>query len=413
MNSSASDRPRRFEKTVAVSRRAWLAGLLVTGAGVVGPRGSVAQRADRPPRGAATGWRPPVTALAFSPDGRWLVSGSQGGLAIHDAETLQICREIAVTMDQVHALAFSSDGDRLAVAGGDPGETGRLEWYATETWDRLTSLTVGDDSLFAVAPIVAADGVAPGNPGRVRAADPAADPSADPSAVPSAVPAGGPAAVPAGGQTGGQTGGRWLVASADESAYVIAGGSDVDGDGARPELAFRGHSGPVLAGCVLPDMETAVTGGRDQTLRVWDLRDGSRVRDLHQHTGPVVRLRLRPAVAARPSAALPMVASASDDRTVRLWQPTIGRMVRFVRLPSVPLDIAWAADGTRLLATCADGRIWRIDPETAALETLAETSDPRPQVIAVAPHQPRGVYGGRRGRCLPFAFTSDPKPELP
>lgn len=69
------------------------------------------------------------------------------------------------------------------------------------------------------------------------------------------------------------------------------------------------------------------------------------------------------------------------------------------------------------LADCADGRVWRIDPETAALETLAETlaetADPRPQAIAVAPHQPRGVYGGRRGRCLPFPLTSDPLPELP
>lgn len=64
-------------------------------------------------------------------------------------------------------------------------------------------------------------------------------------------------------------------------------------------------------------------------------------------------------------------------------------------------------------AACADGPVWRIDPETAALETLAETADPRPQAIAVAPHQPRGVYGGRRGRCLPFALTSDPLPELP
>ena len=36
-----------------------------------------------------------------------------------------------------------------------------------------------------------------------------------------------------------------------------------------------------------------------------------------------------------------MVASASADRTIRIWQPTIGRLVRYVRLEAEPLSIAW------------------------------------------------------------------------
>jgi hypothetical protein len=39
-------------------------------------------------------------------------------------------------------------------------------------------------------------------------------------------------------------------------------------------------------------------------------------------------------------------------------------MMRFKRLPSVPLSVLWANDGTRLVAGCADGRVRVIDPDS-------------------------------------------------
>ena len=52
-----------------------------------------------------------------------------------------------------------------------------------------------------------------------------------------------------------------------------------------------------------------------------------------------------------------MVASAAGDRTIRFWQPTIGRMVRYVRLESEPLNIAWTSDGSRIRGR----RVWMVD----------------------------------------------------
>lgn len=65
-----------------------------------------------------------------------------------------------------------------------------------------------------------------------------------------------------------------------------------------------------------------------------------------------------------------MVATAAGDRTIRFWQPTIGRMMRYVRLKSEPLDIAWIND-SRLAASCADGQVRIVDTDNVQiLETL-------------------------------------------
>jgi WD40 repeat protein len=88
------------------------------------------------------------------------------------------------------------------------------------------------------------------------------------------------------------------------------------------------------------------------------------LRSLDNHVGQVQGLALRPGTGTD---APPVVASISADRTVRLWQPTIGRMVRFTKVASEPLSVTWSPDGSRLLAGCADGRLRILDPDTGAI----------------------------------------------
>ena len=82
------------------------------------------------------------------------------------------------------------------------------------------------------------------------------------------------------------------------------------------------------------------------------------VRILDNHTGTIRDLATRPG-----DHAVPYLASASADKTVRIWQPSIGRLVRFVRLPAEPLAIAWTSDGKRLAASCIDGKFAHHQPQ--------------------------------------------------
>ena len=83
---------------------------------------------------------------------------------------------------------------------------------------------------------------------------------------------------------------------------------------------------------------------------------------------------------------------------MRLWQPTIGRLVRFAKLSSEPLALTWTADGSRLLAGCADGRLHLVDPDTA--EVLGEQSAVEGWLytLAVLPSGRALLAGGERGQ---------------
>ena len=93
-----------------------------------------------------------------------------------------------------------------------------------------------------------------------------------------------------------------------------------------------------------------------------------------------------------------MVASAARDKTIRFWQPTIGRMVRYIRLDSEPLNIAWTSDGDRILATCVDGRLRVINPIEVTVTNDLPAIDGWAYAIAVHPNHHSAAIGGINGQ---------------
>ena len=244
---------------------------------------------------------PPMTALAFSHDGTSVVACSQAGLHVYDWPTLHLQKTLKVQAQNLHDLAFSPDGTRLAVGGGNPATAGTIEIFSWHEGESRLVLREHRDSVTAVA---------------------------------------------------------WRDASSLASASLDRDIILWDLRTGTAVQRLKGHSRGVLSLCFLEDKEVLVSTGVDQNVRVWNLATGALIRSLNNHTLPAHDLALRPNASG-----LPMVASASDDRTVRLWQPTIGRMVKFARLKAAPLDIAWLKEGSKVIAACADGGIRIIDPD--------------------------------------------------
>ncbi len=100
---------------------------------------------DNPPRYT----RPPViTAISYSPDGRWLaVSGFQEVLLIN-AQTQETEKRLIGLSQRIESISFSPDSTRLAVTGGSPGRLGEVQVWDVESGELQLSRQVTYDTVY-------------------------------------------------------------------------------------------------------------------------------------------------------------------------------------------------------------------------------------------------------------------------
>lgn len=278
---------------------------------------------------------PPITAIDLAPDGNSIVVGSQAGIRILSVPKLDLERKLPTRLQQVHDLQFSPDGKALAVAGGIPAETGEVELFHWPDGTLQGRYKPHDDLVYAVA--------------------------------------------------WSRDGSQWATAGLDRSVYFHG----------RVDRQMKGHSRGVRCLAFLPDGGNLLSGGIDNSLRVWNLKTGKLRRTLDNHKAPVVDLAVRPA-----QDGLPMIASAGEDKTIRFWQPTIGRLVRFARLPSAPLAIAWTLDGRRLCASCRDGHLRIVDPDTVEIVADLPALDGWAYSLAVTRDGKHAIVAGEQSQVV-------------
>lgn len=291
---------------------------------------------------SASGAEPPITAAAFAPGGASIVIGSHRGVVVLSWPELKPTSSLPTTLTNVNDLRFSPDGTRLAVVGGSPAESGDVEIYGWPTPDLLHRATIGEDIIYQVA---------------------------------------------------------WR----DDGSVLATAGPDLTiqllDNSAKRLRSITGHSREVTAIAMLPG-GYLVSGSRDQTLRVWREETGELLRTLNNHTNSVHDIAVRPGSIKIPY----VIASSAADKTVRLWWPVRGRLMRFAKLPSAALDICWTSDGTGLLAACGDGQLRMIDPNTVQITREVQVTDAWLHTITAAPDGASVFAAGTEGviRAIPL-----------
>jgi hypothetical protein len=93
----------------------------------------------------------PVTAAAFSPDGKLLAAGGYRAVRLVDPATGAITRILPGPVDQVLCVAWSPDGKWLAASGGLPGSFGEVCLWSAPQWGRPRVLRAHADTIYSVA----------------------------------------------------------------------------------------------------------------------------------------------------------------------------------------------------------------------------------------------------------------------
>jgi len=124
----------------------------------------------------------------------------------------------------------------------------------------------------------------------------------------------------------------------------------------QAEITLRGHEGPVKSVVFSPDGKRIISGGDDNTIRVWDVSTGVNLMTLRGHNNRVWSVAISPDGK--------WIASASFDRTIKLWDAETGAELHTLRgHGDSVISVSFSPDGERIASSAADGtiRIWNVN----------------------------------------------------
>jgi len=266
----------------------------------------------------------PISALAFSPDGSILASSGHQRVDLRSPEDAAVLNKIECEFPRVSSLLFANN-DRLIVGGGVPGVTGVVTVVELKTKSAARSFGGYSDLVTSLA--ISPDG-------------------------------------------------QWLAIGSADHSVVLEPLTH-----STPGIRLVGHSGAVLAAVFSPSGDLVITASADRSIKTWNLK-GELIRSFNQHTEIIHALALRPRAGPGPFEC----ASGSDDHTVRIWQPAIGRMVRIIRGHGAPIfALSYDPSGTTLFSARKEGVIRRLDNDSDEILTMRAAHDDAIYSLTVSP----------------------------
>jgi hypothetical protein len=133
--------------------------------------------------------------------------------------------------------------------------------------------------------------------------------------------------------------------------------------------AVNFHDGSINSVAFSPDGKMLASASSDQTIRLWEVASGESRRELPGHAGAFNNVAFSPDGK--------MLASASFDDTIRLWEVASGESHRELKGHSDPIwSVAFSPDGKILASASLDStiRLWEVTSGESRRELKGHTS---------------------------------------
>lgn len=291
-----------------------------------------------------------ITALAITPDGNRIVAGGYHELTVWDFATGELVSRIEDMAQRTYAIAYSPDGNWVAVAGGIPGVSGEVRLLRAADFSPVHLLGRSTDVVHDVA----------FRPDGQQVAAAFADQSIRIYDVASGTEklkleshADWVMAV-----AWNADGSRLVSASRDKTAKLF--------DSATGDLltTYSGHGQPVADVAFSSDSKQMFSCGDDKLVHCWNPDDGKKIADVTAHAGEVYKLVVADGE----------IFTAAADRSVRQFHTADRAAVRtFENHPDAVTALAVDLARKRLVTGCFDGhlRVWNLEDGNNLLHFMA------------------------------------------
>ena len=213
-----------------------------------------------------------VTALAFSPDGKWLASSGYHEVLVWEVATGRLARRITNVGQRVFDIDFHPSGRSLIVAAGRPGHYGELKHFQVIDGKLIHHLMTSTKEVLSTR----------------------FNPSGDVIAA----------------------------AVADSSIRMF------ESQRGQPLLKLLDHHKAVMSVAWSPDGKRLASASRDKNAKVFDARTGQQLATFNKSFESNFGGRLL-GVAFTPDGK--QVVSCGNDKTLRIWNSTDAKLVRTIK----------------------------------------------------------------------------------